>query len=265
MELRVKCPKPFSLAVTVDCGQSFRFKVDGNEVSGIVNKKLIRVRQTEDELVFYNITKEEYDDFFCDYFDLCRDYQKINETIGKEEPLKTIVESEKGIRILNQDPFETLISFIISQNNNIPRIKGIIERLCENFGEEIEGGFAFPAVEKLASLSAEDLAVLRAGFRARYIVDAAHKVASGKVDLYSLKDKSLEDAEAELQKIVGVGKKVTDCTLLFSCRHLDAFPEDVWIKRAVKELFNNGMPKYVEPYRGIAQQYIFNYYRKLHN
>ena len=191
-----------------------------------------------------------------------RNYSEIIEKISTNEVLKNASEYGKGIRVLNQPPWETLCSFIISQNNNIKRIKGIISRLCETYGEKIEGGYTFPTAEKLASLSPEDLAPLRAGFRAKYIIDAAKKVANGEVNLLSLKDLPYGEAQAELLKIKGVGPKVADCALLFSHRHIDAFPKDVWIKRALTVLFGGDLPKEAVPYAGIVQQYIFFYARE---
>ncbi|MBR6564050.1 MAG: DNA-3-methyladenine glycosylase 2, partial [Clostridia bacterium] len=188
-------------------------------------------------------------------------YKKIFEILRVNETLKKACEYSYGIRILNQEPFETLCSFIISQNNNIKRIKGIIERLCENFGEEKNGYYTFPSAEKMAALTLVDLAPLRSGFRAKYLLDAAKKVASGEVDLNKLKNMPLDDARAELMKIVGVGPKVADCCLLFSHKQVKAFPKDVWIKRAMETLFGGDLPKEAEDFAGIAQQYIFFYAR----
>ena len=137
-----------------------------------------------------------------------------------------------------------------------------MERLCESFGEEItEGFYSFPSAERLASLTVEDLAVLRSGFRAKYILDAARKVASGEIDLEALKTEGLDDAREKLMTIYGVGAKVADCTLLFGLSHIDAFPKDVWIKRAMAKLFDGELPACAVPYAGIAQQYIFHYAR----
>ena len=164
--------------------------------------------------------------------------------------------------MLNQEPWETLCSFIISQNNNIKRIKGIISRLCENFGENKGGFYTFPTAEKIAALTLEDLSVLRSGFRAKYILDAAKKVSSGEVELKKLKDAPTDGARDELMKITGVGPKVADCVLLFGLEHADAFPKDVWIKRAMQVLFDGELPECAKPYAGITQQYIFLYARE---
>lgn len=167
-----------------------------------------------------------------------------------------------GIRVLRQDGWEALASFILSQNNNIKRITGIIERLCCQFGNPIGGGLcAFPPPERLAGLSPEDLAPLRSGFRARYLIDAARQVTGGTVDLAALSALPTAEARAELMKIVGVGKKVADCALLFGFGHGDCFPVDVWIGRALAELLPEGLPPSLAPCAGIAQQMIFHYMR----
>ncbi len=259
----IKGIEEFDLPHTLDCGQAFRWKCDENGVwSGVAGDKFLSLEKLADgTVVLYNTTTDEFENFWKDYFDLDRDYQTIRQILSQNETLKAAADYSYGIRILNQQPFETLCSFIISQNNNISRIKGIIERLCENFGENKNGYFAFPTAEKMASLSVEDLAPLRSGFRAKYLIDAAQKVASGEVDLYHLRYFSLEQAREELMKIKGVGPKVADCALLFSHHHDRAFPKDVWINRALDTLFGGELPDIANDYAGIAQQYIFFYAR----
>lgn len=253
----------FDLPHTLDCGQAFRWVCDdNNKWSGVAFDKFLELEKLSDgTIVLYNTTIEDFKNIWSDYFDLDRDYSDIVKQLSQNETLKKACEYSYGIRILNQDPFETLCSFIISQNNNIKRIKGIIERLCVNFGEEKNGYYTFPTAEKMASLTLDDLAVLRSGFRAKYVLDAAKKVVSKEVDLYNLKNLPLEDARNELMKIVGVGPKVADCCLLFSHRHTAAFPKDVWIKRAMDVLFKGELPQEAQEYAGIAQQYIFFYAR----
>ncbi len=255
-------PDNFSLAETLDCGQAFRFKeVDGVWV-GVAGGRVLKLKQTQNEIVIFDISPDEFENYFKDYFDLNRDYGRIINRISDNEILRSASDYGKGIRILNQEPFETLCSFIISQNNNIPRIKGIIERLTKKYGKELSDGlYDFPKAETLANLTAEDLSDIRMGFRAKYIIDAAKKVNGGEVDLKSLYNKDYETAKAELMKIKGVGPKVADCTLLFSLKHFSAFPADVWIKRAMSVLFPEGLPEKYKPYGGIIQQYIFFYAR----
>ena len=253
----------FDLPHTLDCGQAFRWVCDEKNVwSGVAYNRFLKLEKlTDGTVVLYNTTAEDFENIWKDYFDFSRDYGEIIKILSENSVLKQACEYSHGIRILNQEPFETLCSFIISQNNNIKRIKGIISRLCENFGDKKEGYYTFPTAEKLATLTLEDLAVLRSGFRAKYLLDAAQKVANGEVELSKLKEMNLEDARNQLMKIKGVGPKVADCCLLFSHRHTDAFPKDVWIKRAMEVLFGGELPECAKEYAGIAQQYIFFYAR----
>ncbi|MCQ2455394.1 MAG: DNA-3-methyladenine glycosylase [Clostridia bacterium] len=248
--------------MTLDCGQSFRWvKKDNGWVGVAFNKKLV-IKEEKGTIILENTSKEDFLNIWYDYFDLGRDYAKIIEEIKSDAILNKASAFGSGIRILNQEPFETLCSFIISQNNNIPRIKGIIERLCKKYGEKIENDlYAFPTAEVLSRLSVEDLADIRMGFRAKYIIDAANKVYNGEVNLNNLYGADTDFARQELMKIKGVGPKVADCTLLFSLKHFKAFPKDVWIKRAMEILFPEGLPKCAEEYGGIVQQYIFFYSR----
>ena len=252
----------FELSATLDCGQAFRWKeVLSGVWEGIAFGKFLKISQNENSIIFHNTSKEDFYAFWEDYFDLKTDYNYIISKI-KNPVLKSAAEYSKGIRILKQEPWEALCSFIISQNNNIPRIKGIIERLCENFGEKIEGGYSFPSAQKIAQLTLDDLAVLRSGFRAKYILDAAKKVSNKELDLDSLKTETTEFAREKLLSIYGVGNKVADCVLLFGLEHYDAFPKDVWIKRALETMFNGNLPESESEFAGVYQQYIFYYARE---
>lgn len=251
-----------SLSETLDCGQAFRWSVDESGVwSAVVGKRLCRVMQNGDSITFFDCDETLFRDFYSPYFDLSRDYGEIISAISQNDVLAEAAKVAGGIRILRQDPWETVCSFIISQNNNIPRIKGIIERLCENFGERIGDFYTFPSAERIASLTVSDLDVIRAGFRAKYILDAAKKFASGEISAEKIAQLSTDDARAELMKIYGVGEKVADCVLLFAFSRIDAFPKDVWIKRAMEKLFCGVLPDCARDYAGIVQQYIFHYAR----
>ncbi len=253
----------FNIAQTLDCGQAFRWsKTDNDDWQGIAFGKFLKLRQDNDKIILFDTSKKDFEQIWLKYFDLDRDYEKIIDGISHNEILKNAAEYGSGIRILRQDSWEALCSFIISQNNNIPRIKGIVERLCENFGEKIDGGYAFPTARKIASLSLEDLLVLRSGFRAKYILDAAKKVASGEINLEMLSEKTTDEVRNELMKIYGVGAKVADCAMLYGMGRLDAFPKDVWIKRALEVLFGGELPESTGQYAGIIQQYIFFYARE---
>ncbi len=260
----VKDVKDLDLAQTLDCGQSFRWEEqpDGS-FKGVAYGKCVTVSLEDDNLYIYNSTADDFEKIWYNYFDFSLDYGKIREEISQIHPiLKEAAKYAPGIRILRQEPYEALCTFIISQNNNIKRIKGIVQRLCENFGEEIQKGiFSFPTAEKMASLSPDDLAPIRAGFRNRYLIDAAQKVYSGEVSLEKCRTAEYEDSREELMKITGVGVKVADCTLLFGMHRIEAFPIDVWMKRAMEKLFKGMSASDFGKYAGIAQQYIFHYSR----
>lgn len=249
-----------SLSQTLDCGQCFRWHIDENSKwHGIIGKNAITLYIDGENLIALGAENEKQ---IFDYFDFNLNYKKLKNELSLYPPLKSALNYAEGIRILRQDFFETLITFILSQNNNIPRIKGLVEALCSNFGEPIgDGIFAFPSCEKLSQLTVEDLSIIKCGFRARYIIDAANKVNHGIVNYELLSSLPLEKAEEHLMKIVGVGKKVADCTLLFGCHRLDAFPVDVWIKRALHNFFPNGLDQKLSPIGGIAQQFLFHYIR----
>ncbi len=254
--------QPFALADTLDCGQAFRWSQnpDGSW-QAVVRHQLLRVAEKQGAFYIYNCTEQEFTEVWAGYFDTGRDYTAICAEISSDPVLKKAAAACGGIRLLRQEPWETLCSFIISQNNNIPRIKGIIERLCQAFGEKIPGGYTFPDAEMLAGRTLEELAPLRSGFRAKYILDAAQKVADGTVSLSALDAMDTGSARAELMKIRGVGPKVADCVLLFAYGKTDAFPQDVWIKRTMQTLFNGVLPAVAMPYAGIVQQYLFHYAR----
>ena len=255
--------KNLNIAQTLDCGQAFRWsRYDGNIWHGIAYGTYLKLEQQDDKIILYETERDTYEKIWRNYFDLDRDYASVIDSISHNEILKKAAELGSGIRILRQDSWEALCSFIISQNNNIPRIKGIVERLCENFGEKIKGGYTFPSAEKIATLSLDDLAVLRSGFRAKYILDAAKKVANGIIDFEQFKGLSTDNARTELMKIYGVGAKVADCAMLYGMGRLDAFPKDVWIKRALDVLFGGDLPESTGEYAGIIQQYIFFYARE---
>ena len=259
----IKNAMNFDLAQTLDCGQAFRWSEDGNGVwRGMAGGRYIELYKSGNDIVIENKSEKDFKSFWAEYFDIDRDYSAIIEGFGANETLKKAAAAASGIRILKQEPWEALCSFIISQNNNIPRIKGIIERLCENFGEKGFKMYTFPSAETLAPLSPDDLAVIRSGFRAKYIIDAARRVAAGEIDLAALKTLSYDDAQRELLKIKGVGPKVADCALLYGCGRIEAFPKDVWIKRALNEFFGGEIPDCAKSAAGIAQQYIFYYIRE---
>lgn len=260
--VRVKGVKDLDLAQTLDCGQSFRWVENDGKFSGVAYGKKLDIYYDGDDLCLDNTTAEDFENIWKDYLDLELDYGKIRDEISGLHPvLKEACAYAPGIRILRQEPWEALCTFIISQNNNIKRIKGIVERLCESFGEKTDDYYTFPSAERLAELSPDDLAPIRAGFRNKYIIDAAKKVSGGEVELEKCRTLEYEKARSELMKIKGVGVKVADCTLLFGLHRVEAFPVDVWMKRAMEKLFPGMTEKDFGDYAGIAQQYIFHYSR----
>ena len=251
----------FSPEQTFLCGQCFRFDPCEGGFSGIAGGRFIRAESFEGKTVLYT-SKADFEAFWKDYFDLGRDYSAVRGLIKDDPFLLAAEEYGRGIRMLRQEPWEALCSFIISQCNNIPRIKGIVGKLCQKFGREIEDGFAFPEAEVIAALTPEDLAPIRAGYRAEYIVSAAREVASGALDLEALKKLPTQEARKRLLAVHGVGKKVADCVLLFGLSKTDAFPVDVWIKRVLDNVYPQGFDASVYgDLAGIVQQYLFFYAR----
>lgn len=249
--------KQNALAETLDCGQCFRWKQESDgSFTGMAGRHSLHISENN----FEEVVK---DKFWGNYFDMGLDYGEIRENFRKLNPeLKRAVEFAPDIRILNQEPWEAMCSFIISQCNNIGRIKGIISRLCAAYGEEVDNGlYAFPHPERLAGLENQDLLKLGCGFRAPYIIDAAQRVVSGEIDFTELKKMPLAAARKKLTVVHGIGPKVADCTLLYGLHRLESFPMDVWMKRAMKGLFPDKTPEYFGSYAGIAQQYIYYYSR----
>ena len=246
---------------TFECGQCFRWNALGEQdYLGVASGRSARVFLSgetacvecgEDELGFWRA-----------YLDMDADYAAARESVMRGAYLTDCAECGAGIRILRQDKWEALCSFIISQCNNIPRIKSIVEKLCALFGEPFETPwgvkYSFPAAERVALLEEPELAPLRAGYRAAYIINAARAVASGDIDLDAAAAMDGDAARRYLKGLNGVGDKVANCAVLFGLHRLDAFPVDVWIKRALREHMPPGFdPKSLGEYAGLAQQYMF--------
>lgn len=261
-----------SLPKTFDCGQSFRFEPvsyfgNKHEIGGVAYGKYVVFAQNhENELIIYNSTPEEYNSIWKKYLSLDTDYDKINSEITAiipDEHMKNAIESSQGIRILSQAPWETIISFIISQNNNIPRIKKIIGAICERYGNPIsflgQTHYTFPELDVLADASVEELYELKMGFRAKYIADACAKLKSEQVRIdYMLSEPNFDACLEHLCQIKGVGLKVASCALLFGFGKTEAFPIDVHIRRTLDKHFPLGFD-YIALGKGagIAQQYLF--------
>ncbi len=272
----IKNIRDFDIRHTLECGQCFHFsKIHDNDYGVVSGEKFVRVVQKDDELYFYNSSEKDVYDYWIKYFDLERDYSVIKEAIIKSDArLKRVIQNMHGVRILNQEFHETLISFIISQNKQIPHIKKIVFELSRCYGEklaEIDGieFYSFPDISRLSDISEEDFRELKVGFRAPYLRDAALNLYNEKVGDF-LRDMTYEEAAGTLMQIKGVGEKVSNCVLLFSLGFRNAFPVDVWIKRIMEKMYfeENDTAKDViarkaedlfGEYGGYAQQYLFAY------
>ncbi|MBR5309444.1 MAG: DNA glycosylase [Clostridia bacterium] len=266
---RIKSAKNFLPEQVFDCGQCFRFdKNERGNYCGVARGKFIEIEKSGDDILLHNCKENDFNGIFRDFFDLDFDYSAIPSDFPNDEILKKASEFGSGIRILHQDNWEALCSFIISQNNNIPRIKGIIRNLCERYGEPVftddcgKIHYSFPSAEIIADAGESAMAELRTGFRAKYIYDAASKVASGKIDLNEPYALSYADGAKYLMEIKGVGLKVASCVLLFSYRKYDSFPVDVWVKRILQKYYDGKADaEYFGRYAGLCQQYLFYFER----
>ena len=273
MEKIFKIKNDFGIDIdrTFDCGQCFRFdKVEGSrfesEYRGVAYNKQVSFAQDGGYLYVVGADESEFDRLWRRYLSLDEDYGAIHNEIlslSENEALHRALDCGRGIRILRQEPWEAICSFIISQNNNIPRIKGLISALSRRAGEEIgEGVYSFPTAEAVANLGEDELRALKVGFRAPYIIDAAKKVACGELDISAISALPTEDAQKALCAVKGIGPKVAQCALLFGFSKYDAFPVDVWIKRVIAKYFDESFePALLGRYAGIAQQVLFYYER----
>lgn len=260
--LRLEHTGGLELDSTLDCGQCFRWSRTPAGWAGVVGGRSVLARMEGDTLLLEGPDETERD-FWSRYFALDVDYPALlaRYQAGNRQ-LAACVAENPGIRVLRQPFFETLCTFILSQNNNIPRIRGLVERLCALCGSPLENGqHAFPTPEQLAACTEEQLATLRAGWRAGYLADATQNVLGPLPGPEALTALPLADAQAALMTIHGVGPKVADCTLLYGLGRWDAFPLDVWMKRAMAQLFPRGIPVCCRGTQGIAQQFIFAYAR----
>lgn len=274
----IKEPESFVLSQTFECGQCFRFeKLAEEHYITVANGRLLEIKQRHGDIVLYGVSEEEFEGFWKNYFDLNRDYPAIKSILERDETLNKAVKYASGIRILNQEFFECLISFIISQNNRIPMIKKVIKNLSQKYGSPVgeyngEVFYSFPTAESMLGASQEELMECKTGFRWKYITDAVNMAAEGRLEYRELSKLPTVELKERLMEIKGVGTKVADCVLLFSCGRSEVFPTDVWVKRVMSELYFGGQPADVKAiharadelfgeYAGFAQQYLFNYAR----
>lgn len=268
--------KDFLLQHILECGQCFRFYKEGECYILIAKGRVLKASQEGNQLTLF-CTEEVFNTFWHNYLDLDRNYEVIKKCLSeKDEFLKTAVADKYGIRLLRQEPWEMLISFIISQTKQIPQIKHLIEVLANEYGalisaEGIRSFYSFPTPQQLEIATIEDLRALKVGFRAPYIWDATQKVANGEIDLSALEELPYQEARKVLMSIKGVGQKVADCVLLFAYGKYEVFPTDVWVKRVMEhyyfgkdtkmDVINTFARDYFGAYAGFAQQYLFYHAR----
>lgn len=278
--------KDFNIKQIVECGQCFRWeKKEELDYIIVAFGRVIEVVQKDDEVTIHNCSESDFYDIWVDYFDLKRDYSKIKEELSKDDLLRQSVEFGYGIRILNQDKFEMLISFIISARNSIPVIKKTIKKISEKWGNPIEYKgetyYTFPTPVEFKNASLEEIKETGASFRSKYILDTVEKVNLAlnkneeelvKYNLDYIKALSDDECHKALQEFMGVGAKVADCIMLFSMEKVSAFPVDVWVKRAMMHFYNaeEGSLNKIRIFArdkfkdlsGFAQQYLFYYARE---
>ena len=274
----------FDIEQTLESGQCFRFgRLGAGNYTLVAHGKVLHIEQKGEEICFSPCTLSEFELIWHNYFDLGRDYDEVRAILSKgDKVMAEAVKFAPGIRMMNQDVWECLVSFIISANNRIPMIKQVVKNISDKFGDEIPSEnvytghpsveYTFPTYTQLVNATADDFAACKAGFRGKYIVDAIQKVNSGQIKLDGFSALSTEELKNELMSIKGVGVKVADCVLLFSCKRREIFPIDVWIRRVVQELYFGGREvplndlqafasdKWGE-HAGYANQFLFHYAR----
>lgn len=283
----LKNVKSFEPKHIFECGQCFRWNLElDNSYTGVVGRNVLNVKKEQNDIIIKGIGKDNIKNVCTIYFDLNTNYEKIKEQLSQiDGHMKKSIAYGEGIRILNQDIWEALISFIISANNNIPRIKGIIERISQRYGQEMEWNgkkyYTFPTPEELSKAQVKDLRELGLGFRDTRVFETTRMVMGHEIDLQELeKTEDVNSLREELLKFPGVGPKVADCIMLFSMKKYEVFPIDVWVKRVMTELYfcvqpgemkiNPNNQKILEfaqnkfgNLAGLAQQYLFFWRREL--
>ncbi len=264
--------KDFNLKHTFDCGQCFRWEEENGTFTGVADGKWARIEEKDDKII---ITSNDADEnFWKKYLDTERDYAEIKRKVTINPLMEKATQYGYGIRLLRQDFFETLMSFIISQRSSIPKIKSSVKKLCEKYGDEIEAEgkmyYSFPTAQRLKDVSEDDFREIGVGYRAIYLKKCVEDILSGRIDEKTLLNASTEKAREMLMTMHGVGDKVCDCVMLFSLAKYDLFPSDVWIKRVMCESFGSSEKdakdvgeKLFGDYSGFAQQYLFYYRRNL--
>ena len=284
-KIEIEIKDSFNLEDIFECGQCFRWnKAEDGSYVGIIKDSVVKVKKEKDKVTFEgtSVGNESFKDIIYEYFDLNTDYRELKDILRKvDSNMKEAISFGEGIRILNQDLWECIISFIISANNNIPRIKGIIERISKNYGRKIEFEgkeyYLFPTPEELSKASKEDLRALGTGFRDIRIYNTTKKIFEDKEYLSRIENlSSTDEMREELLKLDGVGPKVADCILLFSLKRFDVFPIDVWVRRVMNDLYIHAQDEdrinkkeilkiandKFGSLSGLAQQYLFYWKRE---
>lgn len=262
----------FSVGDTLTSGQCFRWVERNGRYCGTAFGQYIEVAQEGTSLTVYGSDEEGFTQVWRDYFDLGRDYEDIRRRVTACEPrLEEAAAYAGGIHILRQEPWEALCSFVISQNNNIPRIRRIIRTVCERYGQraadweyaaEEADAMTFPTAEALTEVSEDEWRACGCGYRAAYLTELSHRAARGGLDVAFLREAPIAEARRYLLSFKGVGAKVAECALLYGFGRLECFPVDVWIRRALETEFTGATALRDSEYAGVAQQYIFEYFRK---
>ena len=275
LKLKVDC---FNLKYTLECGQCFRWKnVGQDEYVGVIQDRVLRIKQEDEFLYIWSSKKENLEEVVKHYLDLETDYIKIEEQIAKiDNNIAKSLEYSSGIHILNQPLFETIISYIISANNNIKRISRSVNDLSEKFGKKVEfegrDYYLFPTLEEVQNITIDDLLAAGTGFRARYIKKDIEYFVENKEFFEKLQKSSTDEALKLLSSLMGIGPKVADCIMLFSLQRSEVFPIDVWVKRVMEKLYfreNKSLKEIREyaysnfgKYAGIVQQHLFHNVRE---
>ena len=271
LKIKVKC---FNLKYTLECGQCFRWKkTDEDYYVGVIKDRVIKIKQVKDTLYIISSNMDNLEDIVIYYFNLDLDYTSIEKRISiVDDNVKKAVTNTSGLRFLKQDFFETIISYIISANNNIPRISKSVNEISRRYGSEVELDgekyYLFPTPEQLKNVKVEEYRECGVGFRDKYIYNTVAKINNKEIDLDELFKMDTQNLKKELLSLMGVGPKVADCILLFSCSRLEVFPVDTWVEKIMTKLyFNNkeASKKQIQDYAknnfkndaGIIQQHLF--------
>ena len=270
----IKIKNNFDLKATITCGQIFRFIEEDNSFTIIIKDRIINLKEDGDYILIESSKEENLQKIINDYFDLNRDYKVIEqEIINKDSKIKDAITFSKGLKMIHQDPFETLIAYIISQNNRVPSIANALNLLSMNYGEKVvfkdKEYYLFPTIDNLSKLSIDDFRNCKVGFRDKYLYEIIECINNKKLELDKIHNMSGAEALKYLVNFKGIGIKVASCILLFAYQKFDVYPVDTWVKKFMKEDYNIEGEKNIREftnktygeYSGLAIQYMFNYKR----